>query len=279
MPLFKIIFIFLFLFYSSTSKANSGCFTSVMDALRGLTLSSEARQLQALQRMDLTTPEGRQALREYRARTGQDLPVDPRGRSPETALAQETDASDLFGYGESSVERTVRSGRMTDTAPYNGRDYWWTDTRVPSDRSLSPNVQELVREHGARNVRRTIGWPNRTPSTQQATVPIELGRHRYALNQVLDPTTREVTEETLEVFAKNRRTGEWEPFLYEKRNGEWVQMRSFNGSPVRQACIRCHQNRAGRMSPIPYKRVPTWTDMNRIYDSPYYSPRVYDQFH
>jgi hypothetical protein len=255
---------------------------------RRLDARRAAREERELQRRLTESPwsdELRREAREYYRRTGQELRVADNGRSPETALAREVNSQDLFGYdGFLSVDDAVRAGRFTESSPYlrggvNQRDYWWLDSDVPVTMSRSPGIRELVERHGADRVRRTIGWPNSSISTSGNTT--NLASQRYAMNEVLargaDGRLVRQPGSTLEVIARNQKSGDWEPFLYEWVDGRWVQLRTLQGVPVRRNCITCHSNSSGAFTPLPYKSVPDYQGMHQIYSAPY-GPTSYNQF-
>lgn len=256
---------------------------NIRDALRGM-LSRIRGGGSANPLSDVAfTEETRRAARDAWNATHRDIPVNPRGTSPETQLARGIDAQDFFGFdGRLSLDDAVRTGRISDNAAAYGsnRRFWWEDSIVPASRSKSPEIGRLAREYGDANVRRTVGWPNTAASVNGNTT--NLASRRFAMNEAFTTGAngeRVRTAGSLEVIAQNPATGRWEPFLYEWRDGAWVQMRTLRGTPVRDACIRCHSTQANPtvFTPVPYRVVPDAAAMDAIYHSPY-TPTSYNQF-
>lgn len=275
------LFFILVSFVAEPSFSAGRC--NIRDALRNMLTRVRARGPAADPLANATfdadtIARARAAYRE----TGRDIPVNPNGSSPETQLARNIDGQDFFGFGgQLNLDEAVRAGRISDNAAaYNGnRQYWWLDSNVPVARSKSPEIGRLAREYGDSNVRRTVGWPNRAVSNSGNTT--DLATRRFAMNEAFTRGAngeRVRTAGSLEVIAQDA-NGQWQPFLYEWKNGAWVQMRTLRGEPVRNACIRCHSTATNptRFTPVPYRVVRDSNAMHEIYDNPYTSTS-YNQF-
>lgn len=276
-----ILFLFAISLVAEPSLAAGRC--SIRDALRNMLTRVRARGPAAdpLANATFDADTIKQARAAYRE-TGHDIPVNPNGSSPETQLARSIDGQDFFGFdGELSLDEAVRRGRISDNATaYNGnRHFWWQDSNVPVARSKSPEIGRLARDYGEANVRRTVGWPNTAVSVNGNTT--NLATRRFAMNEAFTTGAngqRVRTAGSLEVIAQDS-SGQWQPFLYEWKDGAWVQMRTLRGEPVRNACLRCHSTAANptRFTPVPYKVVPDANAMDAIYSSPY-TNTSYNQF-
>lgn len=190
------------------------------------------------------------------------------------ALAQTMSASDIFAVRfQGSVDEMVKSGSFRDNDLYQGNlDLWWAKTRISGKKSKSP----IVKEYGE-DSSREVWWPKRqieATKGQSSQRFAAMDDMRIAINSKrvkLDDGRVINQEQSIEVIAKNRQTGEYEPFYYERVDGEWVARETFRiGSkemPVNEACIKCHKGSNGKFIPLPKK--PLVRDAEDLMDRGY----------
>tara|TARA_Y100000590_G_scaffold470775_1_gene670230 strand:+ start:42476 stop:43654 length:1179 start_codon:yes stop_codon:yes gene_type:complete len=189
-------------------------------------------------------------------------------------VAQAMSASDLFATRfAGSVDEMVKTNSFRDGNLYQGNlDLWWKSNRIEGSASKSP----IVKEYGE-GAFREVWWPKRQIEATKSAASVRLTAMddmRIAINskRTKMPDGRTVVEEkSIEVIAKNRKTGDFEPFYYEKVDGNWVARETFRiGSkelPLKDACIKCHKGSNGKFIPLPKK--PLVKDAKDLMDRGY----------
>ncbi len=200
-------------------------------------------------------------------------------------LAQATSASDLFATRfAGSVDEMVKTNSFRDKSLYQGGvDLWWERARIDGAKSKSP----ITKEYGE-GASREVWWPKRQVEaadspTGSSTRDAAMDDMRIAINSSKTklPDGRVIKEErSIEVISLNRKTGEFEPFYYEKVDGDWVARETFKlGSrqvKVKDACIKCHKGNNGKFSPLPQK--PLVKDVDDLIDRGYTKREAEDFF-
>lgn len=200
-------------------------------------------------------------------------------------LAQTTLASDLFATRfAGSVDEMVKTNSFRDGNLYQGNlELWWERAKIDGAKSKSP----ITKEYGE-GASREVWWPKRqveasNSPTGSSTRNAAMDDMRVAINSSKTklPDGRVVLEErSIEVIAKNSKTGEFEPFFYEKVDGKWVSRETFKlGSrevKVKEACIKCHKGTNGKFSPLPQK--PLVKDVADLVDRGYTKREAEDFF-
>jgi hypothetical protein len=174
--------------------------------------------------------------------------------------AQAINVSDSFGAANKftgNLDELIRSNAFREQGPYGqaNRNLWWEERTIDGEKSLAPIRQDLCGK-GVRG-RRQIYWPkDQVVGASVTSYVTNFARFSLGVNQCFENGAW--VDHSLEGIVRNPRTNKPMPVIYEKRGGQWVAASEFEGKPLPDACIKCHQSgmNPGVMTAYPHKAVP-----------------------
>ena len=129
---------------------------------------------------------------------------------------------------------------------YKAGDVWWLSPGVVADITSKNSKSPLKVMYGPESFRE-IYWPN------DGHNGADISQFRIAVNCV--GTASNYMEKSVEIFFKNPKTGEPEPFMYvydgKPGKGEWTPVKEVFGTPIKEFCLTCHQNKNGALVAFP----------------------------
>ncbi|MFK7822590.1 MAG: hypothetical protein AB8G05_00410 [Oligoflexales bacterium] len=129
---------------------------------------------------------------------------------------------------------------------YKAGDVWWITPEIVADITAKNSRSPLKKMYGKSSFRQ-IYWPN------DGTNGVDISHFRIALNCKGDRDN--YLEKSLELFFRNPDTGQAEPFMYiydgEPGQGMWTPVKEAFGVPIKDFCLRCHKNEAGKLLAFP----------------------------
>ena len=129
---------------------------------------------------------------------------------------------------------------------YKAGDVWWINPGIVADITTKNSRSPLKAMHGQKAFRE-IYWPN------DGNNEVDINQFRIALNCQGSPES--YSEKAVEIFFRNPDTGEAEPFMYiydgQPGKGAWTPVKEIFGLPLKEFCVKCHQNKQGEMLAFP----------------------------
>jgi hypothetical protein len=180
-----------------------------------------------------------QAARTRYQETGQEV-IAPRG-SPDAQAALNTRFGGSNNEYMFSIDKVIDEGWFKK-GKYPDYDSQWTTTPIYD--SKSP-VKEMYGDGATREVY----WPKNKRLAADGTRTTDFGNSRIVVNSVGGKPV------SLETMVRDPSDGKFKPFFYVREGDHWVQSRTFRGVPIENACISCHRDGMGSLSPMPTQGI------------------------